>query len=163
MDDELDLTGQSCGSMSRVRIACWTVVSMVHHFRDNALDDLRPPFEKVVVFDEAQRAWNQEQTSSFMRTKKQIDRFSQSEPEFLIDVMDRHQDWCVIVCLIGGGQEINKGEAGLLEWFSAIKNGSSIGKFMFPMQYLTLNIQGDLIYRAYSPEYQSISMYPTCI
>ena len=35
--------------------------------------------------------------------------------------MDRHQDWCVIVCLIGGGQEINRGEAGLLEWFSAIK------------------------------------------
>ena len=98
-----------------------TFIQNIHHFRDNGLEDVRPPVEKVVVFDEAQRAWNQEQTSSFMRTKKGIEQFSQSEPEFLISVMDRHQDWCVIVCLIGGGQEINKGEAGLLEWFSAIK------------------------------------------
>ncbi len=98
-----------------------TFIQNIHHFRDNGLEDVRPPVEKVVVFDEAQRAWDQEQTSSFMRTKKGIEQFSQSEPEFLISVMDRHQDWCVIVCLIGGGQEINKGEAGLLEWFSAIK------------------------------------------
>ena len=98
-----------------------TFIQNIHHFRDNGLEDVHPPVEKVVVFDEAQRAWNQEQTSSFMRTKKGIEQFSQSEPEFLISVMDRHQDWCVIVCLIGGGQEINKGEAGLLEWFSAIK------------------------------------------
>ena len=75
----------------------------------------------MVVFDEAQRAWNQKQTSSFMLTKKGVDNFTQSEPEFLIGVMDRHKDWCVIICLIGGGQEINRGEAGLLEWFSAIK------------------------------------------
>ena len=98
-----------------------TFIQNIHHFIDDALDNLRPPIEKVIVFDEAQRAWNQEQTSLFMRTKKRIELFNQSEPEFLISVMDRHQDWCVIVCLIGGGQEINRGEAGLLEWFSAIK------------------------------------------
>ena len=81
-----------------------------------------PPIEKVVVFDEAQRAWNQKQTSSFMQRKKGIDNFILSEPEFLISVMDKQEDWCVIVCLIGGGQEINTGEAGLIEWFTAIKN-----------------------------------------
>jgi hypothetical protein len=47
--------------------------------------------------------------------------FGQSEPEFLIGVMDRHQDWCAIICLVGGGQEIHDGEAGLVEWFEALK------------------------------------------
>ena len=96
-------------------------IQNIHHFRDEALGDNNPPIEKVVVFDEAQRAWNQQQTSSFMQIKRGVDNFAQSEPEFLISVMDRHKDWCVLVCLIGGGQEINKGEAGLLEWLSAIK------------------------------------------
>ena len=49
-----------------------TFIQNIHHFRDNALEDVRPPIEKVVVFDEAQRAWNQEQTSSFMRTGKGV-------------------------------------------------------------------------------------------
>jgi hypothetical protein len=53
--------------------------------------------------------------------RKGIPNFDQSEPEFLISVMDRHPDWCTIVCLIGGGQEINAGEAGLTEWFAALK------------------------------------------
>jgi hypothetical protein len=44
-----------------------------------------------------------------------------SEPEFLISVMGRHDGWCAIICLVGGGQEINAGEAGLTEWFSALK------------------------------------------
>ena len=48
-----------------------------------------------------------------------------SEPEFLIDVMNRHKDWCTIICLIGGGQEINTGEAGLEEWVSAFENNYS--------------------------------------
>ena len=56
-----------------------------------------------------------------MKQKKGIDDFDMSEPEFLIRVMDRHQDWCVIVCLIGGGQEINTGEAGVTEWISALR------------------------------------------
>lgn len=58
---------------------------------------------------------------SFMRQKKGKTNFSMSEPEFLISVMDRHDDWAVIICLIGGGQEINTGEAGLAEWFTALK------------------------------------------
>lgn len=96
-------------------------VQNIHHFRDEYLHNKSEPFEKVVVFDEAQRAWTREQTSKFMQAKRgQVD-FWQSEPEFLIGVMDRHKDWCTVVCLIGGGQEINTGEAGLLEWLTAVK------------------------------------------
>jgi hypothetical protein len=97
-------------------------IQNIHHFRDDAWDRSEPPIEKVVVFDEAQRAWTLEQTASFMKQKKGIADFEMSEPEFLISVMDRHQDWAVIICLIGGGQEINRGEAGLPEWFRALKN-----------------------------------------
>lgn len=98
-----------------------TFIQNIHHFRDYNLDHSAAPVEKVVVFDEAQRAWHQQKLVSFMKTKKGIGDFQQSEPEFLISVMDRHDDWCVIVCLIGGGQEINYGEAGLSEWFSALQ------------------------------------------
>ena len=99
-----------------------TFVQNIHHFRDEYLLDQNPPIEKVVVFDEAQRAWTKEQASKFMQTKRGHAGFSQSEPEFLISVMDRHSDWCTIVCLIGGGQEINTGEAGLLEWLTALQD-----------------------------------------
>ncbi len=96
-------------------------IQNIHHFRDEYLRDENAPIERVVIFDEAQRAWTKEQTASFMKQKKGIDNFTMSEPEFLIGVMDRHDDWAVIICLIGGGQEINKGEAGLPEWFTALK------------------------------------------
>ncbi|NOT19462.1 MAG: DUF2075 domain-containing protein [Sideroxydans sp.] len=99
-----------------------TFIQNVHHFRDECmLDKTRPPIEHVAVFDEAQRAWNVEQTSSFMLRKKNTPNFNQSEPEFLISCMDRHNDWAVVVCLVGGGQEINTGEAGIGEWIEAIK------------------------------------------
>ena len=94
----------------------------IHHFRDDNLLSDKAPIEKVVVFDEAQRAWTNHQVSSFMKRKKGVEDFNKSEPEFLIDVMNRHSDWCTIVCLIGGGQEINTGEAGLEEWVSSLKN-----------------------------------------
>lgn len=96
-------------------------IQNIHHFRDDALENTTPPIERVVVFDEAQRAWTMKQTASFMKTKKGKSNFNQSEPEFLINVMDRHTDWATIVCLIGGGQEINTGEAGLQEWFASLK------------------------------------------
>ncbi|MCB1504473.1 MAG: DUF2075 domain-containing protein [Hyphomicrobiaceae bacterium] len=95
-------------------------IQNIHHFRDEALESLAPPYERVVVFDEAQRAWTRDQASKFMQTKRGHADFDMSEPEFLISVMDRHQDWCVIVCLVGGGQEINTGEAGLSEWLQAL-------------------------------------------
>jgi len=96
-------------------------IQNIHHFRDDALATMAAPVERVVIFDEAQRAWSLKQTASFMKTKKGKSDFNQSEPEFLISVMDRHPDWATIICLIGGGQEINTGEAGLREWFDSIK------------------------------------------
>jgi hypothetical protein len=95
-------------------------IQNVHHFRDDALIDVGPPIEHVVIFDEAQRAWNLKQTASFMLRKKRRPGFSESEPEFLISYMDRHKDWAVIVCLVGGGQEINTGEAGIDAWLDAV-------------------------------------------
>jgi hypothetical protein len=100
-------------------------IQNIHHFRDDNLISNKAPVEKVVVFDEAQRAWAKEQVSSFMKRKKGIEDFDMSEPEFLISVMDRHEDWCTIICLIGGGQEINTGEAGVSEWLSSLKNNYS--------------------------------------
>lgn len=95
-------------------------IQNVHHFRDDALAEIRPPIEHVVIFDEAQRAWNQQQTANFMLRKKNRPGFAQSEPEFLISCMDRHKDWAVIICLVGGGQEINTGEAGIDAWIDAV-------------------------------------------
>jgi DUF2075 family protein len=97
------------------------IIQNIHHFRDEYLKNVEnPPAEKVVIFDEAQRAWDLENTSKFMVQKRGQKNFNQSEPEFLISVMDRHDDWCVIVALIGGGQEINTGEAGLQGWIDAL-------------------------------------------
>ena len=97
-------------------------IQNIHHFRDDALISEKAPIERVVVFDEAQRAWDEKQTSSFMKRKKGQDNFNSSEPNFLINVMNRHQNWCTIICLIGGGQEINTGEAGLEEWINSLNN-----------------------------------------
>jgi len=98
-----------------------TFIQNIHHFRDEYLRTEKPPVEQVVVFDEAQRAWTKHQTSRFMREKRGLDEFSMSEPEFLLSVMDRRTDWCAVVCVIGGGQEINTGEAGIGEWFDALR------------------------------------------
>ena len=104
-------------ALSRVK----TFIQNVHHFRDECLVDAsHPPIEHVAIFDEAQRAWNLEQTASFMRRKKNQPNFNQSEPEFLMSCLDRHLDWAVVVCLVGGGQEINTGEAGIAEWITSL-------------------------------------------
>ena len=95
-------------------------IQNVHHYRDECLRDANPPVDHVALFDEAQRAWNLEQTSSFMRQKKGQANFQQSEPEFLLSCIDRHPDWGIVVCLVGGGQEINTGEAGISEWIAAL-------------------------------------------
>jgi len=100
-------------------------IQIIHHFRDDAISTDAAPYEKVAIFDEAQRAWTEEQLSRFMKEKKGISDFGQSEPAFLISIMDRHTDWAAIICLIGGGQEINTGEAGLSEWFKTLKKSFS--------------------------------------
>ena len=97
-------------------------IQNVHNFRDECLRDRESaPIEHVALFDEAQRAWNLEQTSIFMSQKKKTFNFNQSEPHFPISCLDRHQDWAVIVCLVGGGQEIHKGEAGISEWIESLR------------------------------------------
>lgn len=107
---------------SEAKAGVKTFIQIIHHYRDTYLIDPKAPFDHVAIFDEAQRAWNKEQTIKFMKQKKGKENFDYSEPEFLISCLDRHQDWAVIVCLVGGGQEINTGEAGISEWLSAVKN-----------------------------------------
>ncbi|MEZ5422111.1 MAG: DUF2075 domain-containing protein [Pyrinomonadaceae bacterium] len=96
-----------------------TFIQNIHHFRDSYLDDLSAPADRIVVFDEAQRAWTKEELSRFMRQKKGRPDFDVSEPHFLLEVMNRHES-CTILCLVGGGQEINRGEAGIDEWVESI-------------------------------------------
>ena len=98
-----------------------TFIQNIHYFRDEYFMNPNAPLERVVIFDEAQRAWTKDMAANFMKRKRGQLNFTMSEPEFLISVMDRHSDWAVIICLIGGGQEINTGEGGLIEWFYALQ------------------------------------------
>lgn len=96
-------------------------IQIVHHFRDECLADPNaPPKDHVAIFDEAQRAWDLRKTAAFMAQKKGLANFPMSEPEFLIDCLDRHKDWAAVVCLVGNGQEINDGEAGIAEWLRSV-------------------------------------------
>jgi hypothetical protein len=98
------------------------LIQNIRHFRDESRREGQgTPAEHVALFDEAQRAWTRDQLARFMKRRRNILNFDQSEPETLISYMDRHQDWAVIVCLIGGGQEIHSGEAGMTEWISALR------------------------------------------
>jgi hypothetical protein len=106
-------------TLSDARRAVSSFIQNVHHFRDAYLEDQTAPHNHIAVFDEAQRAWDRRQTERFMKEKKGIANFGMSEPEFLISCMNRH-DWAVIVCLVGGGQEINRGEAGISSWMQAL-------------------------------------------
>lgn len=96
-------------------------IQIIHKYRDSFVGNDNVPPERIAIFDEAQRSWTHEMLEKFMSTKKGVADFSYSEPEFLISTMDRHKDWAVIICLVGGGQEINTGEAGLPEWFDSIR------------------------------------------
>ena len=121
-------------------------IQMVHHYRDTYLEGIKIdgnrlipipgyfdghqdkayiPSEHVAIFDEAQRAWTRDELARFLADKTKgrtnvLNDFPYSEPEFLISTINRHEDWGVVICLIGGGQEINKGEAGIGEWIAAI-------------------------------------------
>jgi len=92
-----------------------TFIQNVHQFlRYYREHPNEPPHEHVVVFDEAQRAWNQEQ----MKRKHGVDK---TEAEELLEVMERLTDWAVIIALVGGGQEIYLGESGLEAWGKALE------------------------------------------
>lgn len=128
--DDSKRTGMPIGE---ARNKVKSFIQIIHHFRDESLNDLdKPPVDNVVIFDEAQRAWQKTQLSNFMNDKKTAilnklsdDKrhkiLSMSEPELLIEYMNRHKDWAVIVCLVGGGQDINTGEAGIQEWFDSLR------------------------------------------
>ncbi len=120
-----------------------TFIQMIHHYRNTCLEGtkvvdgrivadeeyfLNPknlkksfvPVDHVAIFDEAQRAWTKDALANFMNRKKGYPNFPYSEPEYLISCLDRHDDWAVVICLVGGGQEINTGEAGISEWIESL-------------------------------------------
>ena len=120
-------------SVSETRSKVESFIQIIHQFRDESLlKSDKSPTENVLVFDEAQRAWQQARLSNFMNDKKinilkdltdekRCRILAMSEPELLIDYINRHKDWAVIVCLVGGGQDINTGEAGIKEWFESLR------------------------------------------
>jgi DUF2075 family protein len=86
-----------------------TFIQNVHHFLDHYFYSEELPADRVVIFDEAQRAWDAAQSQR---------KFNRpfSEPEMMLQIMNRHDGWAAVIALVGGGQEINRGEAGLSEW-----------------------------------------------
>lgn len=118
-------------------------IQIIHRYRDQMLGKLRTPVrdgkieidpakelrdknagyaevENIAIFDEAQRSWDKEHLAGWLKRKKGFNDFPMSEGEFLIWSLDQRDDWAVIVCLVGGGQEINTGEAGIGEWVRAM-------------------------------------------
>lgn len=141
---QLKAQGEKC-TKKEVMQEVKAFIQNVHHFRDACLEGTKiedgeivadldyfrseknkeksyAPIDHIAIFDEAQRAWTKDMTADFMRRKKNCPGFPYSEPEFLISCMDRHKDWALVVCLVGGGQEINTGEAGISEWIESLNN-----------------------------------------
>ena len=116
-------------------------IQIIHRYRDNMLNKVKlvngaleidptkelrddtagyGEVENIAIFDEAQRSWDKEHIAAWLKRKKGFENFPMSEGEFLIWSLDQREDWAVIVCLVGGGQEINTGEAGIGEWIRAL-------------------------------------------
>lgn len=95
------------------------VIQALPRFRDHHLADHAPPPERMLVIDEAQRCWTAAHASA--RTRTNAVPLTRSEPAHLMDIMERHDGWAAIVCLVGGGQEIHDGEGGLAEWGRALQ------------------------------------------
>lgn len=124
-------------------------IQIIHRYRDNILAKIKNPVvngeleidpdkavklqqsgygevEHVAIFDEAQRAWTHKRIADYLKrggtygNKLKVANFPMSEAAFLIWSLDQREDWATIVCLIGGGQEINTGEAGISEWIAAL-------------------------------------------
>jgi hypothetical protein len=101
-------------TLKTARRSVRTRIQHINDFLKEYLGKSGPPHEHAIVFDEAQRAWDQEQG------KKKFDRRA-SEPTLLLELMSRHPDWSACVCLVGGGQEINSGEKGVVGWGEALR------------------------------------------
>ncbi len=124
-------------------------IQMIHRYRDNMLLKIKNPVENgvleidpnkaikqkdagfgevehVAIFDEAQRSWTHKRLADYLKrggtygNKLKVPNFPMSEAGFLIWSLDQREDWATIVCLVGGGQEINTGEAGISEWIKAL-------------------------------------------
>jgi Uncharacterized conserved protein (DUF2075) len=104
-------------SLHDVRRAVRARIQHVNDFLKQVLHDgiVQMPYEHAIIFDEAQRAWDEQQgLKKFSRTA--------SEPALLLEIMGLRRDWSACVCLVGGGQEINSGERGVAGWGDAIRN-----------------------------------------
>lgn len=136
-------------NMSDSRREVGKFIQMIHHYRDNMLAKIKNPVENgvleidpqkamklarsgygevehVAIFDEAQRSWTHKRLADYLKrggtygNKLKVPNFPYSEAAFLIWSLDQREDWATIVCLVGGGQEINTGEAGISEWIKAL-------------------------------------------
>lgn len=96
-----------------------TLIQGSFEFRKYYMEISEAPAERILIFDEAQRVWNREKLKDWT-SKKMKTTLDVSEPHFLVDVMNRHKDWAVIICLVGLGQDIYNGEVGINEWFRTI-------------------------------------------
>ena len=124
-------------------------IQIIHRYRDNMLAKIKNPVENgvleidptkavnqkdagygevehVAIFDEAQRSWTHKRLADYLKrggtygNKLKVPNFPMSEASFLIWSLDQREDWATIVCLVGGGQEINTGEAGITEWIKSL-------------------------------------------
>jgi len=95
------------------RSAIETLIQGSYTFKKDNAFHKDPTPEKILIFDEAQRVWNQKK----MVQKHKDLAMSVSEPKLLFSIMNRHKEWAVIICLVGLGQDINDGEVGINEWF----------------------------------------------
>lgn len=138
-------------NMSDSRREVSEFIQIIHRYRDNMLAKIKNPVENgileidpekaikleatgygevehVAIFDEAQRSWTHKRIADYLKrggtygNKLKVPNFPMSEAEFLIWSLDQREDWAVIICLVGGGQEINTGEAGIAEWIKALNN-----------------------------------------
>lgn len=129
--DEYGRLGQTARK-GTIRERVKAFIQNVHHFRDEGLKRTwLSPSEHVIIFDEAQRAWTREKTARFMKARRRVPTFDQSEPEALLSYVDRHEDWAFVVCLVGGGQEIHDGVAGISAWLEAIAKHFPPGRSTF--------------------------------
>ena len=126
-------------------------IQIIHRYRDNMLAKIKNPVENgileidpekavkmqnagygevehVAIFDEAQRSWTHKRLAEYLKrggtygNKLKVPNFPMSEASFLIWSLDQREDWATIICLVGGGQEINTGEAGIIEWIRSLND-----------------------------------------
>ncbi len=126
-------------------------IQIIHRYRDNMLAKIKIPVENgileidpekavkmeesgyaevehVAIFDEAQRSWTHKRLADYLKrggtygNKLKVPDFPMSEASFLIWALDQREDWATIICLVGGGQEIHTGEAGISEWIKSLND-----------------------------------------